>query len=102
MKRAFVVVLLTAAAAMSGHLSAYAADMPPPYVAPVPALVPMPVYNWTGIYFGVNGGYASAYLYADGSLYSVLFFSVQLQYKRMARRRHSWGSDLKWSYRDRR
>lgn len=58
MKRAFVVVLLTAAAAMLGHLSAYAADMPPPYVAPVPALVPMPVYNWTGIYFGVNGGYA--------------------------------------------
>jgi outer membrane immunogenic protein len=36
---------------------AYAADLPlePAYVAPVVA--PVPIYNWTGIYLGLNGGY---------------------------------------------
>jgi len=35
--------------------TAHAADLParPPYTPPVAA----PVYNWTGIYIGVNGGY---------------------------------------------
>jgi outer membrane immunogenic protein len=37
--------------------SSHGADlaMPAPYVAPV--VSPQPVYSWTGIYFGVNGGY---------------------------------------------
>ena len=50
MKRIIFVVagLLTCA-------SAYAADLPPPYQAPIVA--PVPVYNWTGIYVGINGGY---------------------------------------------
>ena len=50
MKRMIFVVagLLTCA-------SAYAADLPPPYQAPIVA--PVPVYNWTGIYVGINGGY---------------------------------------------
>jgi outer membrane immunogenic protein len=36
---------------------AYAADLPlePAYVAPV--VPPVPLYSWTGIYLGVNGGY---------------------------------------------
>jgi outer membrane immunogenic protein len=34
---------------------AQAADMSLPYRAPMP--VAAPVYNWTGIYLGVNGGY---------------------------------------------
>lgn len=34
---------------------ASAADMPR-RPAPAPMLVPTPVYNWTGIYFGLNGG----------------------------------------------
>ena len=44
-------------ALMAGLISASAADLPP---RPVPAtvMVPVPVYNWTGIYLGINGGYA--------------------------------------------
>jgi outer membrane immunogenic protein len=35
------------------HL-AFAADLPQ---RPAPLLAPTPVYNWTGIYFGINGGW---------------------------------------------
>lgn len=50
---------LTAAAIMAISLPAHAADLPiapsyPPVAAPV---VVQRVYNWTGIYFGLNGGY---------------------------------------------
>jgi outer membrane immunogenic protein len=39
-----------------GSLEASAADLPPrPTPMPVTAMVP--VYNWTGIYLGINGGY---------------------------------------------
>jgi outer membrane immunogenic protein len=34
---------------------ALAADLPQ-RPAPIPLLAPTPVYNWTGIYFGINGG----------------------------------------------
>ncbi len=57
--RTFITIVLFMAAA--GH--AFAADlsqpMPPPPQAPV-AYIPAtaPVYNWGGIYVGINGGYA--------------------------------------------
>src|ERR1039457_5959053 len=35
-----------------------AADLPTrPAYAPAPMMSPVPVYNWTGIYVGINGGY---------------------------------------------
>jgi outer membrane immunogenic protein len=37
---------------------ANAADLPTrPAYAPAPIMSPVPVYNWTGIYVGLNGGY---------------------------------------------
>ena len=49
------------AAILAGLLNcgfAYAADLPlaPAYQAPI--VVPVPVYTWTGLYLGINGGYA--------------------------------------------
>lgn len=57
MKRSLLVGLL----ALAGVGQAMAADLPapmPPPQAPA-AYVPMvaPVYNWGGIYYGINGGY---------------------------------------------
>jgi len=52
MKRALAAAAFVAAAGPT-----WAADLPQP--APPPAYVPViaPVYNWGGIYFGINGGY---------------------------------------------
>lgn len=37
---------------------AFAADLrPPPPPPAAPAYAPAPVYNWSGFYFGLNGGY---------------------------------------------
>ncbi len=36
---------------------AYAADLPPEPAYKAPIVLPVPVYNWTGIYLGINGGY---------------------------------------------
>ncbi len=47
----FVAAALAAALAQT----ASAADLPR-RPAPAPLLAPTPVYNWTGIYFGLNGG----------------------------------------------
>jgi len=38
--------------------ASYAADLGPPYKAPAPVTAPVPSYDWTGVYVGVNGGYA--------------------------------------------
>jgi outer membrane immunogenic protein len=42
-------------ALLAGALTASAADLPQ-RPAPAALLAPTPVYNWTGIYFGLNGG----------------------------------------------
>ena len=57
MKHAVLVSALTGVLTATS-LAAQAADLPSraPY-SPPPAVV-VPVYNWTGIYLGVNGGYA--------------------------------------------
>jgi outer membrane immunogenic protein len=54
MKRA---LLATVAMIAVASTSALAADLPSRAMPPA-AIVPLPlVYNWTGIYFGINGGY---------------------------------------------
>jgi outer membrane immunogenic protein len=54
--------LIMTAALMTGICAAQAADLPQraptPYRAP--AVVAVPVYNWTGFYIGANGGYGWA------------------------------------------
>jgi outer membrane immunogenic protein len=44
---------LAAAAMLLGSFAAHAADL----TVRAPTPVPTPVYNWTGLYVGVNGGY---------------------------------------------
>ena len=50
------VLLAFATSAMTGTVS-YAADLGPSYKAPAPATAPVPYYDWSGVYVGVNGGY---------------------------------------------
>jgi outer membrane immunogenic protein len=61
-------VVLTAVQAVK------AADLPsaPPYQAPAMVPVAPPVYNWTGIYIGLNGGYSFGQV-TPMSLYSTGF-----------------------------
>ena len=54
-------ILLAAALALAAGGQALAADLPQPAPPRAPATyvpVPVPVFSWTGIYVGVNGGYA--------------------------------------------
>ena len=55
-KISLVTTVAFVALAALGSASALAADLPQ-RPAPAPLLAPTPVYNWTGIYVGLNGGY---------------------------------------------
>ena len=50
------ILLATLATAALSAVSAFAADLPS-RPNPAPLLSPAPVYSWTGIYGGLNGGY---------------------------------------------
>ena len=49
------------AAALSLSVPANAADLPARAYSKAPAMVPSPVYDWSGFYIGVNGGGGSAH-----------------------------------------
>ena len=55
MIKSFFSGMMLVVAFLIGMYSAQAADLPQ-RPAPAPLLAPTPVYNWTGIYFGLNGG----------------------------------------------
>ena len=55
-KISLVTTVAFVALAALGSASALAADLPQ-RPAPAPLLAPTPVYDWTGIYVGLNGGY---------------------------------------------
>lgn len=57
MIRRFLVASIALAAFTAAIQTATAADLPI-RSAYAPAAAPVPVYNWTGIYAGINGGYA--------------------------------------------
>ena len=60
----------------------------------VPA--PIPVYNWTGIYVGVNGGYGFGQQ-TPGSLFGDSFSAFNYN----ANRRYGRRTNSKWPYCDR-
>jgi outer membrane immunogenic protein len=59
MKRIFIAVIVVIVAVGRALAADLPQPMPPPPQAPV-AYIPatVPVYNWAGVYFGLNGGYA--------------------------------------------
>jgi outer membrane immunogenic protein len=75
-------VLIAGASALAVGGQALGADLPPP-VAPPPqapaTYVPniAPIYNWSGIYLGINGGYAVARsVFADPPIFPTGPFSM--------------------------
>ncbi len=55
MKRLIITALLSIAAA--GHALAADLPQPAPPLPQAPAVYVAPVYNWAGVYIGINGGY---------------------------------------------
>ncbi|MCJ2097959.1 porin family protein, partial [Methylobacterium sp. E-046] len=50
--------LLTSLAAFTALTAAASAADLPRRAAPPPVFTPVPVFTWTGAYFGINAGYA--------------------------------------------
>jgi outer membrane immunogenic protein len=48
--------LIATCAVLLSYLPVSAADLPPAPLPQTPVAVPVPYYNWTGFYVGVNGG----------------------------------------------
>src|SRR5450631_1017448 len=58
MNKGFALTTVALAAFVGAVHPVTAADLPTrPAYAPAPIMSPVPVYNWTGIYVGLNGGY---------------------------------------------
>jgi outer membrane immunogenic protein len=55
LKRAFV-NMAAAGALLCAGLAAQAADISTQMPTKAPAFAPVPFFNWSGVYFGVNGG----------------------------------------------
>jgi outer membrane immunogenic protein len=58
MNKVFILTTVALVAFVGAVQPVTAADLPTrPAYAPAPIMSPVPVYNWTGIYVGLNGGY---------------------------------------------
>jgi outer membrane immunogenic protein len=69
-------LLASAAFIALGVVSASAADLPRAMPAKAPAYVPPPLYNWTGLYVGINGGGAWGSSAFSGPVYSTGSFDT--------------------------
>jgi outer membrane immunogenic protein len=63
-------ILLASVAAIAMVTAASAADLPPRPPAPAPVMAP--VWNWTGFYIGINGGYSWGRASRDLNFYNPL------------------------------
>jgi opacity protein-like surface antigen len=59
MRKIFLGVI--GAVALSPFVSAHAADLPARAYPAAPAMLPSPLYDWSGFYIGINGGGGSAH-----------------------------------------
>jgi len=59
MRRVVFAGVLALIAMIAASAPVVAADLPqaPPPMPRAPAFVPAPVYNWSGFYIGINGGW---------------------------------------------
>jgi outer membrane immunogenic protein len=55
MNKILTAAALAASTALGGH--ALAADIPRKTIEPAPFVQPSPIFTWTGVYVGINGGY---------------------------------------------
>ena len=66
MKKLFAIAMLSLGALSSATFSSAAADLPSTKSAPAAVYAP-PIFTWTGLYIGVNGGGGSARFSRQGS-----------------------------------
>jgi len=60
-------ILLSAFATIALAAPALAADLPARPYAKAPAVVAAPIYDWSGFYIGLNGGYGSSHKCVDNA-----------------------------------